>query len=116
MPKHQQRTLWTHRTRAGRTIECVSWMDQERTEVEIIYDGSPLVHQTFALPGDAEMWSGQQLELHRLSLQKRVYCPRCDAVTERLPRSPYERLLKLFTRRRPYRCSRCRWRGWQIPA
>jgi hypothetical protein len=116
MPKDQQRTIWTHRTRAGRTIECVTWMDQGRTEVEIIYDGSPLVRQTFALPGDAEMWSGQQLELHRLSLQKRVYCPRCDAVTERLPRSPYERLLKLFTRRRPYRCNRCRWRGWQIPA
>jgi hypothetical protein len=117
MPSDPRRTtLWTHRTRAGRTVECVTWLDPEGIQVVIIYDGSTLVHQTFVRPDDAEMWSAQQLELHRLSLQKRAYCPRCDAVTDRLPRSPYERILELFTRKRPHRCSRCRWRGWQVPA
>jgi uncharacterized protein with PIN domain len=94
----------------------VTWVDQDGIEVAVIYDGSTLVQQTFAREDDAEMWSGQQLELHRLSLQKRAHCPRCDAVTERLPRSQYERFVKLFTRRRPYHCRRCHWRGWQIPA
>ena len=116
MTDQERTTLWTHRTRAGRTVECVTWVDQQGIEVAIIYDGSPLAQQTFVRSDDAEMWSTQQLELHRLRLQKRVHCPRCDAIAERMPRSASERVLKLFTRRRPYRCHRCRWRGWQVPA
>lgn len=116
MPKDQLRTIWKHRTRAGRKVECVTWIDEDGIEAAVIYDGSTLVQQTFVRQDDAEMWWGQQLELHVLSLRKRVHCPRCDSVTERLPRSGYERLLKIFTKRRPYQCRRCHWRGWQIPA
>jgi uncharacterized protein with PIN domain len=91
-------------------------MEQERIEAAVIYDGSILVQQTFAREDDAEMWWGQQLELHILSLRKRAHCPNCDAVTERLTRGRYERLLKFFTKRRPYQCRRCHRRGWKVPA
>jgi hypothetical protein len=40
-------------------------------------------------------------------------CPNCQAVTHRSHvRNRWERLRKRITRKRPYRCHNCEWRGW----
>jgi hypothetical protein len=40
-------------------------------------------------------------------------CPKCTSVLHRSHvRNGWERLRKRITRRRPYRCHNCEWRGW----
>lgn len=42
------------------------------------------------------------------------HCPHCksDNIRRSRTRSRWERLRKEITRRRPYRCRECNWRGW----
>jgi uncharacterized protein with PIN domain len=43
-----------------------------------------------------------------------VACPRCNGkVHHSRPRSWLERLRRRVTRRVPYRCHTCNWRGWR---
>lgn len=44
-------------------------------------------------------------------------CPTCQMVLRRSrSRSPFEKLRKRFTTKRPYRCPNCGWRKWVSPA
>jgi predicted RNA-binding Zn-ribbon protein involved in translation (DUF1610 family) len=43
-------------------------------------------------------------------------CPKCksSAIHRSHSRGRWERLRKQVTNRRPYRCSKCGWRGWGV--
>jgi hypothetical protein len=44
-------------------------------------------------------------------------CPVCQMVLQRSrSRSPFEKLRKRFTMKRPYRCPNCGWRKWVSPS
>ena len=45
-------------------------------------------------------------------------CPRCDSgrIRHSRAKSLWERLRKEVTRKRPYRCPDCDWRGWRVDA
>jgi hypothetical protein len=42
-------------------------------------------------------------------------CRKCGGVLMRSKSRGLEAFLKLLTRRRPHRCRRCGWRGWEHP-
>lgn len=108
-------TVWTLTTPAGRSIECFVLVGRDRIEVVIHYDRSPVISQSFEVSEEdlALSWADQQRLLRQQEVAHRLRCPRCDEAVVRSRTSGYEFVVKLFTRRRPHRCTRCGWRGWR---
>jgi len=108
------KTVWTLTTPAGRSIECFVLAGRDRIEVVIHYDRSPVISQSFEA-GEEDLaltWAEQQ-RLLRQREAARLRCPRCDEAMVRSRTRGYEHVVKLFTSRRPHRCTRCGWRGWR---
>jgi len=109
------KTVWTLTTQAGRSIECFSLAGRDRIEVVVHYDRSPVISQSFEVGEEdlALIWAEQQRLLRLREVAHRLRCPRCDEAMVRSRTRGYEYVVKLFTRRRPHRCTSCGWRGWR---